>query len=255
MLEIMPTALRAYEARLGLFSIIDNAEHDLAAMVAVEAALERAAGIRKGENFVHRRPQIAVVDEVRNPNELLPVGRDDEVDGANPTFGRALLRGLGGYSDEPAAPPHDGRRPLERIAADGVEHELDFFDDVLEAGHLMIDHLVGAEPPHRLDIFGRCRSDNVSATPVCKLNGEAADNASRAMDQHSLTCFQVAVVEERLPSGEGRERNRGALDVTERSRLRDEDALRNDGVVSGGSVVIETAQPVYRFSDREVVNI
>ena len=52
-----------------------------------------------------------------------------------------------------------------------------------------------------------------------ELDGEAAHPAGGAVDEHSLARDEVAVVEEPLPGAETGERDRGALDVAERSGL------------------------------------
>lgn len=75
------------------------------------------------------------------------------------------------------------------------------------------------------------------------------------MDQDPLPGLQVTVVEESLPGSERSERNGGTFDMSARSRLGRENRLRDNRVLSGGSVAIEAAQSVHGVANREFVNV
>ncbi len=134
--------------------VVDDAKNDLTGPVLAQAGLEGSAGIGQGENFVDGRPEIAAVDEPGQLHELVAAGLDDEVDGADPARGRALVRRLLGDGYESAPRAQHGRRSLEPIAAGRVEDKIDGLDDVLEAGSRVIDHLIGSKFAGGLDVEG-----------------------------------------------------------------------------------------------------
>src|SRR4051794_29951931 len=73
--------------------------------------------------------------------------------------------------------------------------------------------------------------------------------AGRAMNQRPLALGESAVVEERLPGAERRQRHRRRLGVAERSRLGREHRDRDRGVVSGYSVTVERGHPEHLVTD------
>ena len=63
------------------------------------------------------------------------------------------------------ANPIDGEPPYKAMLAaglDGIDHQIDPHDLVLESV-VVVDDLVGAEPLHELDVFGRRGGDHVGA--------------------------------------------------------------------------------------------
>jgi len=237
------------------FPLFDDAKHDLAAMVVAEAALESLAGIGKGEHLVYGLPEIAAIDEPGRLQQLVAARHNHEVDGSDLALARTLLRRLLSNRYESATRAQHGRRSLEPVSTYSIEDKINGLNGVLESSFCVIDNLIGSELPDILDIISRCGSDDMGSALPSELDGLASHDAGRAVDQHSLTCFQIAVVEEGLPGSECSEWDGGALDMAERSRLRNEKLLRNDRVFSGGSVAIEVAERVHRLSDRDVINI
>jgi hypothetical protein len=62
------------------------------------------------------------------------------------------------------------------------------------------------------------------------------------------------MVKERLPRGEYCERNRGALDMAERSRLGSDNLFPNNRAVGSRSVAIETGERIHLRSDGHVIH-
>src|SRR5438046_2288898 len=65
----------------------------------------------------------------------------------------------------------------------------------------------------------RCGGDDMSAARSGHLHREATDPARGAVDQYALARLKIAMLEQRLPRRQRRKRNRGGVDVIERSRL------------------------------------
>ena len=87
---------------------------------------------------------------------------------------------------------------------------------------------------------------------MCKLRRKLTDTTGRAEDQHALTRFEAAVVEEALPRGETRHRDRGALDGAECTRLATENLRRDRNVFGGGAVSIEWRERVDGISRNHI---
>ncbi len=73
--------------------------------------------------------------------------------------------------------------------------------------------------------------------------------------QHPLAFLEPAVVEQPLPGAQRGKRDRRALDVTERSRLRREDPCGDDCVLGGGAVAVEAGERVHRLADLDIGHV
>jgi hypothetical protein len=80
------------------------------------------------------------------------------------------------------------------------------------------------------------------------------DTAGGAVDEHPLPSLQPPVVEESLPSAQPCERERGALDMTERSRLRQQRHRRRNDKLGGRAITVKRQQTVHRLTDRNPID-
>src|SRR3954467_14710846 len=112
------------------------------------ARVERRDGIVEGRDVADVRPQPAVTHTPDNLTQLGTIGLDNEVD-------RHAVGGprLGWPDDghQGSSGPNQARGPLPDIAADEIEHQVDFAD-VLERVVVEVDELVRAEVEHLLAV-------------------------------------------------------------------------------------------------------
>jgi len=163
--------------------------------------------------------------------------------------GRGLRR-LFGDRDDPAALPQRHRRALEQLGADGIEHEIDRRDRVLEASVRPVDDLVSAEGQCCVHaVLGR-GGDHVGAAPACELRRKVAYAASRPVDEHPLALVEPPVVEQPLPCAQRGERHCCALDVVERLRPGGKQVRGHGGVGGGDAVPVEAGERIYGLPNR-----
>src|SRR5205807_2489639 len=84
---------------------------------------------------------------------------------------------------------------FQGLAADRVEDDVEVTGGVLEAGRPVVDHLVGPQPAHELQVVPRGRSNDLGSAPAGELHGEQADAPGRALDQDALPGRQVRPVQ------------------------------------------------------------
>src|SRR2546423_15583533 len=75
----------------------------------------------------------------------------------------------------------------------------------------VIDHAIGADRFHKIDIARAANSGDLSAERLRDLDGESADAARRAVDQNFLSALNVSLVAKTLQCGEAGDRNRARL--------------------------------------------
>jgi DNA-binding MarR family transcriptional regulator len=146
-----------------------------------------------------------------------------------------------GDRDQTSLASEQGSRALEELATDGVEHEIDRAEPLVELPPA-VDYLVRSERACGVERFGRRGRNDVGAAPARQLSRELADTADRSVDQHPLASLEAAVREQALPGTERGQRNGRALDMAERRRLRSERRRRDDGVLGGDTVAVEGRQ-------------
>src|SRR5262249_50716952 len=76
----------------------------------------------------------------------------------------------------------------------------------------------------------------MGAMEACELNGEYPDGAGAAVHQDAFSGLQPGALEESLPCGQGANRNRCSLAVTQMTRLRRHCTIGGDAIVRGGSI-------------------
>src|SRR5919204_561551 len=77
-------------------------------------------------------------------------------------------------------------RPLDGVAADRVEHDVDVADRLGEVDRRVVDHLVGAEPLDELPLAPAGGRDHVRAERFRDLDRDVADAAASAVDQDAV---------------------------------------------------------------------
>jgi hypothetical protein len=202
---------------------------------------------------VRRHDRPTFVDHAGELDELGAARLDHEVDGLDALLGdrRRLL----GHRDKPSTFAQHARRAGQRLAADGVEDEIDRPDNVLELGAGSVERLLGSELARPLHARSGRGADHMRAAPARELGREMSDAAGGSVDQHSLAFLQAAVVEQSLPGGQPGERDRRALDIGERARLRRKHLDRHDRVLRRRAVAVEARERVNGVADRETGRI
>src|SRR5262249_45342318 len=105
-------------------------------------------GLRERKDGAHDGPQHAAIDQRRDLLELAPARLDDEERVPYARLARLLCRR--GDGDHPPARPQHVPGARERLAADGIEHDVDVPHAVLETVRAIVDHLVGSETAYPL---------------------------------------------------------------------------------------------------------
>ena len=162
-----------------------------------------------------------------------------------PPVGRLL-----GHRDQSPAGAKHGAGATQPLAADGVEDDVDGFDGVFE-DICRVYCLVCAEFEDEIQVRRRCGPDDVGAGRAGELDGEAADGASRTVDEDAPVRAEPAVVEQPLQGGERGQRDRGALGMTERPRLRHEQFGGQRGVVGRDAIAVERGEREHLVAGRD----
>ena len=117
--------------------------------------VEGGNGIVKGSHVADVCPQPTTPEPVDELIQLGAIGYDDEVD-SKAASGPRLDRACNGHQRSSGA--NQARRPLHDVAANNIEHQIDFAD-VFECVVIEVDELLCAEVESRLTAAGcaRCR--------------------------------------------------------------------------------------------------
>src|SRR5215212_6661616 len=175
-------------------------QHGLPRAATVVSGSVGRAPFREREDGRHDRPQVPAIDQPAYFDQLHPARLDDEPESASTVATLALRRSWHGDRDKPPTRAQYVPRPLPGLATDGVEDEIHIGYSFFKALRPVVDHVGGTEFPHQLSVARRGRCRHVRPAPTRKLDRERAHAARPAVDKHSLTDLEVAVVEERLPS-------------------------------------------------------
>jgi hypothetical protein len=90
----------------------------------------------------------------------------------------------------------------EDVAADDVVDDIDRTDRPFPTVLIDVNQLIGAKLEYRLSRAESTGTDDVGPGPGGELYSHRPNSAARAVDQHDLSGFEVAVIEQRLPRGE-----------------------------------------------------
>src|SRR3954447_2257812 len=124
---------------------VDYAQHDLASCVMAQAQFECGSRLREREHGGDHRPQRCRVDQARDLDELVAVGLDHEVHTPNPALAERCLVELRNEAHDDTALAYHSVGAGQRIAADGIEHDVYIADFVFEAHRVIVDNLLRAE--------------------------------------------------------------------------------------------------------------
>ena len=105
------------------------------------------------------------------------------------------------------------------VAADQVEHQIDVLDRRAEVGLGVVDHLVGAERTHELDVLAARGGGDRGAEMLGQLHRETADAAGAGVDQHALALGELARADDAGPGAQSRDRDRARIDLAQARRL------------------------------------
>ena len=121
--------------------------------------VEGRDGIPEGRDGADVRPQSSVPHPLDDLTQLGTIGLDNEVDRhavCEPRLGRP------DDGHQCSSGSNQARGPLPDVAADDIEHEIDFAD-IFEDVVLEVDELLRAEVEHRLTVGGASGADDVGA--------------------------------------------------------------------------------------------
>ena len=126
----------------------------------------------------------------------------------------------------------------ERAIADVVEDEVVALARSREILLRVVDHVVGAERAHQLDVARAADAGDFGAEVLGDLHGECADAARCAVDQHLLSRLDAAMVAQALQRGElpRRPRQPACSKVTLAGLSATPRRLANDDVLGEGAV-------------------
>src|SRR5262249_55039450 len=127
--------------------------------------VEGGDGIVEGRDVADVRPQSSVPHPLDDLTELHTIGLDNEVD-REAVGGPRLGRPDDGHQCSSGSNQTCG--PLPDIAADDIEHQIDFAD-VLQRVVVKVDELRRAEVEHRLTVGGTSGADDVGTGLSCEL--------------------------------------------------------------------------------------
>ena len=131
-----------------------------------------------------------------------------------------------------------------------VEHHVQVADHSREVARLVVDQLVGAQAADEFVLGGARRANHVGAASLGDLHGQVPDAASCPVDQHPLPGRELGGVDQALPGGEARQRQRGGLGMRQPGRLAGELAGRRRYVLRvGAGRAGEKGHPVYFVAD------
>ena len=99
----------------------------------------------------------------------------------------------------------------QRAVAPDVEDEVVAPAVVGDVGVRVVDHVIGAERAHEVDLLGAGDAGDVRSERLGDLDGEGADASRCTDDQHVLTGLHAAAVAQRLQRGDGGDGNGGGL--------------------------------------------
>ena len=170
---------------------------------------------------------------------------------------KSIARAVGGPRlDRPddghqrSAGSNQARGPLADIAADEIEHQIDFAN-VFQGLAVEVDELVRAEVQRPLTVGGAAGADHVGAELTCELRHHRPDRAGRAVRDDTLPCPKATVLEQSLPRSQARDRQARAHCEVDVARQRREVACLDGHVLRQCAVAIPVREAEHPLSDRQ----
>src|SRR6267378_3762905 len=124
--------------------LVDDAQDELASVVASEALRKCFAGVGEGEHCCHDGTNRARVNGPADLDELLAVGLHEDRCGSNAVLRCDVLRGVARNGDEYSIGPQHFPRSVECLPAHRVEDCVHVLHRLLESDRRVIQDLVGA---------------------------------------------------------------------------------------------------------------
>ena len=119
------------------------------------------AYLAKRQHAADGNDQLVVVVHLGEPRQLCGVDVDDEMVGAHAPFLRQLRIRPRYRRDDDAAGFHEAEQLILRRPADRVDHRVGAPREVRHVAGLGVDHLVGAEAAHIVDVAVADGGDDV----------------------------------------------------------------------------------------------
>src|SRR5581483_6598084 len=119
----------------------------------------------EGSHLADVCPQTTIPDPLDDLTQLGAIGFDDEV---NSPAARRTRLGRTGDGHQRSSGANHARRPLRDVAADDIEHQIDFAD-IFQDVAFQVDELLCAEVESRLTAASAPGADNVGAGLTCEL--------------------------------------------------------------------------------------
>src|SRR5436190_15999059 len=207
-------------------------EHELAADVPLAEGAQRVLRLGELVGTVDRRLQRTALEHVRECLEVflvelrheeldrLPAEARGEPDGRDmPQLAAATV---GADDHEPTLRLESPTEGVPRVASGDVGDQVVALALTREVLAGVVEHAVGAEGPRLLDVACAAHSCDVGAERLRDLDGERADTARGAVDQHALARLEIAVVSEALERSQARDPHRRGLLERDVGRLADD---------------------------------
>ena len=127
-------------------------------------------------------------------------------------FCKILIR-AGHCRNQLAASTKDLERAVLCFAADQINDSVRVPNFFLKALGPVVNHRVCAEVAHEGISSVAHGRDRLQTGATGQLNCIGPDISRRPVNDHRLTCFELGVIKQRLPCGDGNDRNGGGFNV------------------------------------------
>src|SRR5215831_2710597 len=163
--------------------------------------VEGGDGVVEGRDVADVRPQSSVPHPLDDLTQFGAIGHENKVD--RPAVGGPRL-GRPGDGHQRSSGSNQTCGPLPDVAADDIEHQMDFAD-VFERVVLKVDELLRAEVERLLTVGSASGADDIRASLARELRHHRPDCAGRAVREDALPRLKTAVLEQSLPRSQARD--------------------------------------------------
>src|SRR5262249_31397036 len=201
----------------------------------------------EGRDVADVRPQSSVPHPLDDLTQLGTIRLDNEVArraGGGPRLGR----------------PDDGHQcssgsnqacgPLPDVAADDIEHQIDFAD-VFQRVVVEVDELLRAEVERLLTVGRASGADDIRASLARELRHHRPNCACPAVREDALPGLKAAVLEQSLPRGQARDWQARAHREVDVARERREVACLDGYILRQGAVAMPVGEAEHSLSYRQ----
>src|SRR5918993_1634021 len=248
MAEQLQVALRAqltYSAR---------PEDELALEMTRRAHAERFSRLGELEQRDVLRPDNALAVEFGDALHVLAFARHggpERCDIAAVGLGR---RRAGGDEGGAAARLENGEGTGRHVATYGLEHRVAILDDLGEVGGAVVDHLIGAEAAHVVEVPRAAGADHTRADVLGELDSKGGDTPCPALDQDGLAALQLQRVLNCADRRETGQRHRRGIDMRQAGRLLADNGRTDGELLTVGAVAAGLEDAEHLVADLEVAH-